>query len=95
MATDSLVQIALIISIVALLLFILVLIRSYFVLADMNEMSGLLNKRLKDIDNWCSDTTKSVKGIMDMIKTIIASFNQFKSVGEKLTKTFQKEKGEE
>lgn len=96
MATESLIQVALVISIIALLLFVLVMVRSYFVLSDVNEISQLLNKRLKEADRWCLETGKSVKGFFEMVKTIISSFNQFKSIGEKVINKFHKEeKGEE
>lgn len=82
--TDTLIQVLLVLSIVAVVFLIIVLWRWNKILIDAAETATLVKKRAHDFDTWISQTENTIKDFTDSFKSFLNTFEQLKNIKNKM-----------
>ena len=77
--TEILYQIALFVVILAVIALIFVLCRTYSILNDVKDSTGVVRKRVRDIDGVVSNLEVSLRGFSDILKSFLVSLDGIKS----------------
>lgn len=93
MATEILIQVFYGVSIVAVIVLIAVLWRTFEILGDTKEASSLLLKRVKEIDELVGKAKDSMTNISETIKAFVYSLGIVKTVRNAINES-NKNKGE-
>lgn len=92
---EILYQIALFVVIVAGIALIFVLWRTYLILTDINDSTGVMRKRIRDFDRMVSNLESSFSSLTEVIKGLAGSMEKVKTAKDKITSFFEtkEEKG--
>jgi len=88
--TDPFYIIFMCLAIIAVAILVVVLIRLYLVLTDINETTKITKRRTQDLDRWIDKIESSVKDFASSAKIFTSLLDQLRGLKEKISKYVEK-----
>ena len=90
-----LVQLLIVVAIIVGIMMIVVLWRMIGIINNVSEASGIILRRIKEIDQTIESTKEKINSFAEMVKNFILSFEFMKVIKEKLEKGSKSESEKE